>query len=440
MNNMKKKLTYGKTPIGMIPKEWEVILLKQICEMERGFSYRSNQLTDEETGICFITINNIKKEGGTKNTPRLYLKNTIEVDSKFYVDKNSLFIANTDMTKGYIIGAPLLIKDMKTRFIFSMDLTRLLIKSNNLSMIFLFYLLSHQKIRNFMKRNSHGTNVLHLNHQLVGELKLPLPPLLEQKKIAEILLTVDQAIEEVDKSISKTERLKKGLMQEFLTKGIGHKEFKETEIGRIPKEWTVKSIIDLFKVETGTTPSTKKREHWDNGSINWITPADMSGLNGKIYIKESERKITKKALKEANLTLMPSDSIIISTRAPVGYVAIIKNNATFNQGCKGLIPKRTGEINVEFYTHYLLSKKESLEYSSGGSTFKELSKYTLEKFKIPLPPLSEQKKIADILSTVNERMELLKEKKEKLDRVKKGLMNDLLTGKRRVKINFKQGE
>jgi len=223
-------------------------------------------------------------------------------------------------------------------------------------------------------------------------------------------------------------------MQELLTKGIGHKEFKDTEIGRIPKEWEVKKVIDLFKVETGTTPSTKQKEYWDGGHINWITPADMSKLNGKIYIKDSERKITEKGLKETNLTLMSTGSIIISTRAPVGYVAIIEGNATFNQGCKGLIPKNTNEINPEFYTYYLLSKKTTLEHSSGGSTFKELSKNTLEKFKVPLPPLPEQQKIAEILSTVDKRLELLREKKERLRRVKKGLMNDLLTGKRRVKI------
>jgi len=158
----------------------------------------------------------------------------------------------------------------------------------------------------------------------------------------------------------------------------------------------------------------------------------MSKLNGKIYIKDSERKITEKGLQETNLTLMPTGSIIISTRAPVGYVAVIEDNATFNQGCKGLIPRNTDEINPEFYTYYLLSKKTALEHSSGGSTFKELSKNTLEKFKLSLPPLPEQQKIAEILSTVDKRLELLRAKKEKLERIKKGLMNDLLTGKRRV--------
>ncbi|MBM3702715.1 MAG: hypothetical protein FJW63_06995 [Actinobacteria bacterium] len=215
---------------------------------------------------------------------------------------------------------------------------------------------------------------------------------------------------------------------------VSNSKFQETKIGKAPKEWKIRKIVDLFEIKTGTTPSTKQKEYWNNGHINWITPADMSKLNGKLFIENSERKITEKGLRETNLTLMPNGSIVISTRAPVGYVAIVKGKATFNQGCKGLIPKSLKEINSIFYAYYLLSKKTLLEHSSSGSTFKELSKKALEDFIIPLPPFTEQNKIAEILSTVDEKVQLLKEKKNKLKRVKKGLMNDLLTGRKRVKV------
>ena len=217
---------------------------------------------------------------------------------------------------------------------------------------------------------------------------------------------------------------------------MNQQDFKQTQVRRIPEEWETKKIVDLFSVKTGTTPSTTQREYWNGGHINWITPADMGKLHGNIHIKTSQRKVTEKGLKETNLTLVPTGSIIISTRAPVGYVAIVEGNTTFNQGCKGLIAKNTKRINPEFYTYYLLSKRATLEYSSAGSTFKELSKNALERLNVPLPPLPEQKKIAEILSTVDARLQLSKEKKERLGRVKKGLMNDLLTGKKRVKLEI----
>lgn len=203
--------------------------------------------------------------------------------------------------------------------------------------------------------------------------------------------------------------------------------YNRTEIGRIPKEWEVKKVIELFEVETGTTPSTKHEEYWDGGYINWITPSDMSKLSGRIHIQDSGRKITERGLRESNLTLLPTGAIIVSSRAPVGYIAVTKREATFNQGCKGLIPKKGNEIYSEFYAYYFLNKKIELENLSGGSTFKELSKERLENFCVPFPPLPEQQKIAEILLTVDQGIEKVDEAIKKTQRLKNGLMQELLT-------------
>jgi len=180
-------------------------------------------------------------------------------------------------------------------------------------------------------------------------------------------------------------------------------------------------------VKTGTTPSTKKPEYWENGTINWITPTDLSKLNDRLYITYSERKITYKALRDYNLNLLPEGSIILSTRAPVGYVAVLAKEAVFNQGCKGLVPKDKTKVCSEFIAYYFKLRRQSLENLSGGSTFKELSKSMLEDFLVPLPPLEEQRKIAEILSTVDKAIERVDEAIAKTERLKKGLMQELLT-------------
>jgi len=204
-------------------------------------------------------------------------------------------------------------------------------------------------------------------------------------------------------------------------------DFKENSIGKIPRDWITTKVDDLFFVETGTTPSTKKTEYWDGGTINWITPTDLSKLNGNMRIRSSKKKITEKALKETNLKLIPQGSIIISTRAPVGYVAVLEESATFNQGCKGLIPKNLKEISSEFYCYYLLSKKQILQNLSSGSTFKELSKERLEQFSLPYLPLEEQRAIAEVLSVVDSAIAKTDEVIAKTERLKKGLMQELLT-------------
>lgn len=425
-----------ETEIGRIPVDWEVVRLGEICDFKRGFSYRSSQITKEPTSIRFITINDIEKEGGLKrNAEKVYLKDDVNIEPGLFLSEGDILIANTDMSKGFIIGAPILIRGLHEqgkRLVYSMDLTKLVFDEDVVNSAFLFYLLTHKPIRQKMKSFAQGTNVLHLNHKLVKNLKVPLPPLEEQELIAGILSSMDEGIRAVDASIAKYERLKKGLMQELLTKGIGHKEFKETEIGRIPAEWRVVAIKDIFDVETGTTPSTKRPEYWEGGTINWITPVDLSKLNGRILIESSERKITEKALKETSLSLIPKGSIILSTRAPVGYVAVLEDDATFNQGCKGLVPKDPSKVESLFYAYYLLSKKLLLVSLSGGSTFKELSKKALENLRVPLSSLDEQRRIAKILFSVDTVLEEKKRKKAKLERVKKALMDLLLTGKVRV--------
>jgi len=424
---------FKETEMGMIPKEWEVVRLGDYIDMYSGYAFkRQDFLSDKSNGTPIIKIGNLQKGSIIIDEETDYVsKDFYEKLPDFQLHHGDVLIALSGATTGKVSVVD---KDLCLALVNQRVGKFKILSPEKVTQEFFYYLSQSDTFKKFVFRNIGQSAQGNLSPNQIKNSEILLPPIPEQKKIAKVLLTIDQAIEEVNEAIAKTERLKKGLMQELLTKGIGHKEFKETEIGKIPNEWEVKKIIDLFKVKTGTTPSTKKKEYWNGGHINWITPTDMNKLNGKLYINDSERKITERGLKETNLTIMSTDSIIISTRAPVGYVAIIKGDAVFNQGCKGLIPKNKNGISPKFYTYYLLSKKTTLEHSSGGSTFKELSKNNLENFKVPFFPLPEQKKIAEILSTVDERIKLLKEKKNKLERVKKGLMNDLLTGRKRVKL------
>ena len=194
----------------------------------------------------------------------------------------------------------------------------------------------------------------------------------------------------------------------------------------VPDGWEIKNVNDLFHVKNGTTPSTKKMSYWENGSINWFTPADLSKLKEKKHVTESKRKITKDALDKCNLTLMPQNSLILSCRAPVGYVAILNEKSTFNQGCKGLIAK-SPLVNYTYYLYCLLYSKKKLQAISGGSTFKELSKSAFLKFIVLYPPFEEQQKIADILSKVDEQIDFTGKIIDKTEELKKGLMQKLLT-------------
>ncbi|MFN8321250.1 MAG: restriction endonuclease subunit S [Chitinophagales bacterium] len=154
-------------------------------------------------------------------------------------------------------------------------------------------------------------------------------------------------------------------------------------------------IKDAFDVVSGSTPSSTVEEYWTNGSIKWITPTDLSKLKSP-FIKNTARRITDKGLKNCSANLIPRNSIIISTRAPIGYVAVLKDEMTCNQGCKALVAKN-GNIDSVFAYYLVNTKVEEMKRLGSGSTFKEISKAKLETIKIHLPDLKTQQKIAGIL-------------------------------------------
>ena len=187
--------------------------------------------------------------------------------------------------------------------------------------------------------------------------------------------------------------------------------------------WEVKSIKELSdKVTQGGTPNTSINEYWD-GDIPWITPAEMGNDAEYHYIANTNRTISMLGLKNSSAELLPKNSVIISSRAPIGYVAINKLEMATNQGCKGIIPKV--DVYYDFLYFCLLNAQRHLNDLGAGAGFKELSTSVLKKFQIPVPKLPEQQKIADCLSSLDRVIELEAQKLEALKAHKKGLMQQL---------------
>ena len=297
-------------------------------------------------------------------------------------------------------------------------------KSKKIHLPFLFYLLTFKNLKQFATKTTHPI----ITQSFLKNLPILLPPLPEQQKIAEILSTVDSAIEKVNQAIEKTQRLKKGLMQELLTKGIGHNEFKDTEIGRIPKEWEVVRLGEVADLNRGRFAHRPRNDpKFYGGKIPFIQTGDINEANG--IIKKYSQTLNEKGLKISKL--FKKGTIVISIAGNIGDVGILDFDACFPDSIIGINPNDK-KVDRLFLMFLLQEFKDKLNAIAPRSTQKNINLEILEPLKLPLPPLPEQQKIAEILSTVDKRLELLRAKKEKLERVKKGLMNDLLTGKRRV--------
>lgn len=168
-------------------------------------------------------------------------------------------------------------------------------------------------------------------------------------------------------------------------------------------EWIECKISDIGTVVGGATPSTKKPENYENGIIAWITPKDLSTFTGR-YIQRGERNITEVGLKSCSTQLLPKDTVLFSSRAPIGYVAIAANEVCTNQGFKSVVPN---ENTDPLFLYYLLKyNKDKIEGMGSGTTFKEVSGNTMKNIVVSVPTDKKvQKRISSMLGSIDDKIE-----------------------------------
>ncbi|MEM3806138.1 MAG: restriction endonuclease subunit S, partial [Desulfurococcus sp.] len=289
---------------------------------------------------------------------------------------------------------------------------------------FLMFYLNFMDLRPFLT----GSTRPKITQKDMLRIPIPLPPLSEQKVIAEILSTVDSAIDRVRRLVERADKIKKGLMQELFTKGIGHKEYKETPIGKMPKDWRLERLSNISsEIKAGGTPLRSRREYW-NGDIPFVKIEDMT--NSFKYLLTISETITKEGLENSNAWLVPENSLLLAIYGSLGEVVINKIKVTTNQAILAIIPRNPKD--VEYLYYWFLYYKPNWKKYAKPTTQPNLTKEIVENTLLPYPPSSEREKIAEILSTVDEYIRVLRVKLERLEHVKKWLMDVLLTGKVRV--------
>ena len=405
-----------------LPKGWELVQFDKVCDIRDGTHDSPKYI---ENGVPFITSKHLT-DNGIDFTETNYIseENHIEFSKRSKVD-------NGDILFGMIgtIGKPVIVN---TDFEFSIKNVALLKLSSNelLSNIYVLNLLKSNIIINQFLKLSNGGVQSFIALGMIRKLKIPLPPIEEQKKIADILSTVDKKIAFVEENINATEELKKGLMQKLLTEGIGHTDFKDSELGKIPESWEVKSIGSLTSLTAGGTPSTQIKDYWNPKEVPWLS----SGEVNKKIINFTDNMISKQGLNNSAAKFIPKYSVLIALAGQGktrGTVAISEIELTTNQSVASILPSE--KLDMYFIYYNLDSRYEEIRSMSTGVGGRGgLNLAILKSIKIALPPQKEQKQIAEILSTVDKKLENLKEKKQSFEELKKGLMQKLLTGEVRV--------
>jgi type I restriction enzyme S subunit len=417
---------YKQTEIGVIPEDWEVANLAKIVKnMHQGINTVTEKINYEDSGIDILQAKHITSGFIDFSDP----KKVSEETYKKYSDKYQPLINHILLTNIGTIGKVLLVKsDMK--FLIAWNLFLIKADSTLVDPHFLFSIFQRLDSEKYYDKFLTGNATKFINKKFLSDMVIPLPPLPEQQKIAEILSTVDQKIDSIDTKIKETQTLKRGLMQRLLSEGIGHSEFKESEIGRIPEGWEVVKVGSICNLTAGGTPLTSEESYWNPKEIPWLS----SGEVNKKKVFYTDNMISQIGLDNSSAKLLPKHSILIALAGQGktrGTVAISEMELCTNQSVAAILPSK--KVVPYFLYHNLDSRYEELRNMSTGSGGRGgLNLAILKSVVIALPPIEEQNQIAEILSTTDEKLESLRTKKEAFETLKKGLMQKLLSGELRV--------
>jgi len=407
------KLGYKMTEIGEIPEEWETVRLGEVAKVFSGASAPQKGEYFEKGTFPFVRVSDLAVNKRTNNLTKV----------KDYVNERALKELNlVKANRGTLVfpksGAAI---ENNNRALLGTDafvvshLAAVYPAKEKASNTFLYYLSCMVDMTNYS--NSPGYPTLKVS--TIKEMLIPLPPLPEQQKIAEILSAVDEAIQKTEEIIQKTQELKKGFMQQLLTRGIGHTKFKQTEIGEIPEEWAVKTIEQTCEIlDSQRIPLNEETRKGMKGNIPYY------GANGLLdYISDH--------IFDDKLILIAEDGGYFEDyqNRPIAY--LVEGKCWVNNHAHVLKVRENGFVTE--YIFYTLEHRNILPFIK-GSTRSKLNQKDLRSIRIPVPSSSEeQQKIAEILSTVDEKIEVERQRREKLEELKKGLMQVLLTGKVRVR-------
>ena len=310
------------------------------------------------------------------------------------------------------------------------------VKSDVSAKYFYHLLVSKKRQLNIL---SQGSTIKETRPPTVKKIQICLPPLPEQKKIASILTSVDEVIENTQKQIDKLQDLKKATMNELLTKGIGHTEFKDSELGRIPKSWkevSLGKLIDKLIDFRGRTPK-KLGLDWGGGKIKALSANNVK--MGRVDF-EKECYLASNELYEKWMTKGDSrkDDVLFTMEAPLGNVCLVPDNNRYILSQR-VILFRVNKLILPSYIHHTLASQyfqNTLVKHSTGTTATGIQQKNLVKLKLLVPSsIEEQQKIASIITSVDKKIEYIQKKLSQTQSLKKSLMQELLTGKVRVTVN-----
>jgi type I restriction enzyme S subunit len=426
---------YKKTEIGIIPESWEVKSIGDITVEHKQGYYTEEQYTNQGCYLIRITdLNNPRID--FEDMPKVRVSDTTY--KQYEVIEGDFLFARSGA-----IGRYGIFEKNYPCSIFASYLIRFRFNKEMANMYFIGHFYSSNYSVSQLNAITQGSTNININAENIKAIKIPIPPLLEQTGIANALTDMDNLISSIERLIAKKQIIKQGVMQELLTgkirlngldKGLtAPNGYKKTEVGEIPTEWGVEKLGNMTLLMTNGFVGTIKEHYSEYGEgVIYIQGYNVEensfNFNGiKRVTSEFHRKHAKSCLQE--------DDLLTVQTGDVGLTTIVPKELE-GSNCHALIITRflKDKYKAKFYSYYLNSPigRRRLKDIETGTTMKHINVGEMIHFLVPVPPLTEQNAIVEILSAMDEEIEKLASKNSKYKAIKQGMMQELLTGKRRL--------
>ena len=278
---------------------------------------------------------------------------------------------------------------------------------------FVYYTAINPVFRNVAIKSMVGSSGRQrVQQSVLEELELSVPDLDEQGRIGDFLARIDE-------KIALNDRINDNLEQQ------AQSYFQELFVDNADPEWAIGTISDLGTIVGGSTPSKAKPEYYTESGIAWITPKDLS-INKSKFVSHGENDITELGLKNSSAAIMPEGTVLFSSRAPIGYIAIAAGEVTTNQGFKSVVPKP--EIGTPFVYFFLKNTLPVIEGMASGSTFKEVSGSTMKNVPAVIPDAETLAKFSDFCAPIFAQQRILEEQNQSLAKLRDSLLPKLMSG------------
>ncbi|HCD9498751.1 restriction endonuclease subunit S [Legionella pneumophila] len=395
--------------------DWSKAKLSDFIKIKHGYAFKGKYITLTPSEYIVLTPGNFKIGGGFNSSKFKYYENS-DFPNSYILNDNDLIVTMTDLSKagdtlGYAAKVP--VSSGNIKYLHNQRIGLVELKNDIIKKDYLYWLMRTRKYQNYIVNTATGSTVKHTSPSRILDYECYFPTNInEQKNIVNILTALEDKIE-LNKKINQTlESIAQAMFKSWfvdfdpvhakanansedeydaIAKELGisreildlfPSEFEESELGLIPKGWTVDEIGNAIKTVGGGTPSTKNKDYWDGGDISWSTPKDLSSLSFPVLL-DTERKITEQGLKKISSGLLEEGTLLLSSRAPIGYTAISQIPVAINQGFIAIPPNQ--KLSNIFLLYWINNSLDVIKNYSGGTTFQEISKKNFRLIKLILP-------------------------------------------------------